>query len=160
MLDLHPALTALAPLLGTWTGRGNGEYPTIEPFGYLEEVTVDHIGKPFLSYSQRTHSADGQPMHAECGYLRSPAPGRAELILAQPTGVTEIDEGTVSHDPEAGLVIELHSTTIGLSSTAKEVVAVYRSFRVLGDELTYRLDMSAAGKPMGQHLAATLHRKR
>lgn len=164
MPDLHPGVTALAPLLGTWIGRGTGEYPTIEPFGYLEEVTFSHTGKPFLVYTQRTRSEDGQPMHAECGYLRSPAAGRAELVIAQPTGVTEIDEGTISTgtgtDTGTALRIELRSTSIGLSSTAKVVAAVHRSFHINGDELTYRLDMSAVGQPMSHHLAATLHRTR
>ena len=156
MPELHPDLAALAPLLGTWAGSGTGEYPTIEPFGYLEEITFGHIGKPFLAYTQRTRSADGKPMHAETGYLRMPAAGRAELIIAQPTGVTEIDEGTVSTDD--GIVIVLHSTSVGLSSTAKVVSAVNRSFRFFRDELTYAVEMSAVGKPMCHHLSATLHR--
>lgn len=164
MPDLHTGVTALAPLLGTWIGRGTGEYPTIEPFGYLEEVTFSHTGKPFLVYTQRTRSEDGQPMHAECGYLRSPAAGRAELVIAQPTGVTEIDEGTISTgtgtDTGTALRIELRSTSIGLSSTAKVVAAVHRSFHINGDELTYRLGISAVGQPMSHHLAATLHRTR
>ena len=117
--DLHPGIAALAPLLGTWTGRGRGEYPTIESFGYTEEISFGHNGKPFLSYSQRTRSESGAPLHAEAGYLRTPGPGRVELVLAHPTGVTEIDEGSLEvHD--GGLVIEVHSTTIGRTASAKQ----------------------------------------
>ena len=94
---MHPDIEELAPLLGTWTGRGAGTYPTIEPFDYLEDVVFTHVGKPFLVYGQKTRGvADGIPMHAEAGYLRVPQPGRVELVLAHPSGVTEIEVGTYS----------------------------------------------------------------
>lgn len=159
MPDLHSGVAALAPLLGTWAGRGAGEYPTIEPFEYLEEVTFGHVGKPFLSYAQKTKAADdGRPLHAETGYLRTPAPGRAELILAHPTGITEVLEGTITVTWTA-IDIELTATTIGLSVSAKEVTALGRSFRIVGDELTYTVRMGAVGQPLQHHLSATLHRK-
>lgn len=157
MAGLHAGIAALAPLLGTWTGRGSGDYPTIEPFGYLEEVTFGHVGKPFLSYTQRTRSPEGAPLHAETGYLRVPSAGRAELVLAQPSGITEIDEGPLRVDGD-GLTMELTSQSVGRTSSAKEVVAVRRSIRVAGDELTYTVDMAAVGRPLQHHLSATLHR--
>ena len=162
MADLHPGIAGLAALLGTWSGRGAGEYPTIAPFGYTEEVTFGHIGKPFLTYTQRTRSDDsmtggGLPLHAETGYLRMPTPGRVELVLAHPSGITEIDEGPVTGSGQ-NLVIEVHSTHVGCTSTAKEVVALARSFHLDGDELTYTLLMGAVGQSLQHHLAATLHR--
>lgn len=156
--DLHPAVAPLAPLLGTWAGSGAGEYPTIASFGYLEEVTFGHVGKPFLGYGQKTRATDdGRPLHAETGYLRVPTPGRVELVLAHPTGVTEIEEGTLVID-DGVLELELAATSIGLTSTAKDVTALGRSIRIVGDELTYTLRLGAVGQPLRHHLAATLHR--
>jgi hypothetical protein len=157
--DLHPDLQALAPLLGAWEGRGSGTYPTIEPFDYVEEVVFSHVGKPFLVYAQKTRAAtDGKPLHAETGYLRVPQPGHVELVLAHPSGITEIEVGTYTAD---GMTIELDMTasTIGLTPTAKEVTALGRRFRVDGDELSYSLQMAAVGQPVQHHLAAVLHRK-
>jgi hypothetical protein len=157
-LHLNPALTVLAPLLGTWAGAGAGEYPTIPSFSYLEEVTFGHVGKPFLSYGQRTRADDGRPLHAETGYLRVPSAGRVELVLAHPTGITEIQEGTVAVNGDV-VQLELTATSIGLTSSAKDVTALSRSFRLDGDELTYTLRLGAVGQPLQHHLAATLHRK-
>ena len=160
MADLHPGVEVLAPLLGTWSGRGAGEYPTIEPFGYLEEVTFGHVGKPFLVYGQRTKADDdGRPLHAETGYLRVPSPGHVEWVLAHPTGITEIEEGTLSVDGST-LTMEMMATAIGLTESAKHVTALRRSLRVDGDELTYTVRMGAVGQPLQHHLAATLHRMR
>ncbi|MFM9035977.1 MAG: peroxynitrite isomerase [Mycobacterium sp.] len=158
MAELHQAVAALAPLLGTWSGRGVGDYPTIEPFEYLEDVTIGHVGKPFLTYAQRTRSEDGLPLHAETGYIRMPAPGRVELVLAHPSGITEIDEGTLA-DSAGVLVIEVASTSIGRTSSAKEVVALQRWIRVAGDELHYDLQMGAVAQPLQNHLTATLYRR-
>ncbi|MGV9819861.1 peroxynitrite isomerase [Nocardia xishanensis] len=154
----HPDIAPLASLLGTWRGGGHGEYPTIESFDYLEEIRFGHLGRPFLTYRQRTRAADGsRSMHAETGYLRCPRPGHVELILAHPTGITEICEGALTIT-DGELHMEFDSTSIGRSRTAKMVTALNRSFRLTGDTIDYTLRMAAVGEPLTHHLAATLHR--
>jgi hypothetical protein len=151
---LHPAVQPLAFLLGSWKGEGKGEYPSIEPFSYGEEIEFSHNGRPFLFYTQKTwNPADGYPLHSEAGYMRPVADGRVELILAQPSGITEILAGTHS-----GSDIELTSTVVGVSPTAKQVSAVKRAISVAGSTLSYQLDMAAVGRDMSIHLQADLEK--
>lgn len=153
-VPLHPDLAALAPLVGTFEGDGAGDYPTIAPFGYRERITIAHVGRPFLAYEQRTWNPDsGAPMHAERGYLRAVGADRFELVLAHPTGVVEIEEGALRDR-----VLELRSTTMGASSTAKPVRSLRRRITVDADTVSYDLWMGYAEVEETHHLRATLHR--
>ena len=151
---LHDALAPLAGLLGVFEGEGRGDYPTIEAFAYRERVTFTHVGKPFLAYQQRTwHPEHGGPMHAEVGYLRLPSPGLVELVLAHPTGITEVEQGTLADG-----VLRLATTDIGLSDTANRVRSLRREFVLEADALTYDVWMAYDAVPETHHLHARLRR--
>lgn len=155
-MSLHPNLEPAAQLLGTWRGEGCGEYPSIEDFEYVEELTFMDVGKPFLAYSQRTWSPEGNPMHVETGYLRIPSESRMELILAQPTGQTELAEGELRVHRDR-LSAELHSQVVN-SASAKQVDSTIRWLELVGDTLTTRFSMAAVGIPMTHHLESVLSR--
>jgi len=155
---VHPGLGALAALVGTWRGEGEGAYPTIAPFRYREEVAFTHDGRPVLAYRQRTWRIDADtPMHVESGFLRGQPDGRAELVIAQPTGFGEVATLTIEETGGA-LLLEGTRTTLVRSPSAKPVEDVRRRFRLVGDELHYDLWMTYAGHDDTHHLRAVLRR--
>jgi hypothetical protein len=149
-------MTPLASLLGTWAGNGHGEYPTIEAFDYVESVTISHVGKPFFSYAQATRDAGtGQPLHSEAGYWRMPSPDTVELVIAQPSGIVDVEVGQLRDG-----VVLLRSTAVALTPTAKEVTDVEREWRFESPGiLLYTLKMAAVGVGLTLHLTAALHRQ-
>lgn len=156
--ELHPDVAHLACLLGTWRGKGAGVYPTIESFDYYEEITIGHVGKPFLAYSQKTrHAVSNLPLHAETGYLRPVGNDHVELVIAQPTGIIEVHEGVFNPSDQGGS-FAFASTQVVLTPTARPVESVTRSIEVVGDLMTYELDMAAVGQHLQHHLSARLER--
>lgn len=155
-MEIHQNVAILAPLLGTWSGQGQGSYPTIQDFSYVEEITFGHVGKPFLSYRQVTKGNEGQPLHSESGYLRIPGPGRAEFVVAMPTGHVEVGTGAV-HGANLQLILDL-TAEVHQTGSAKDVTQVKRTFRLEAGTLSYTLAMAAVGQPLTHHLSATLHR--
>ena len=75
--------------------------------------------------------------------------------MAHPTGVAEVSEGTFT-----GSAIDVASTTLGRTGSAKEVTRLERSFRVDvdGDVMTYEIRMAAVGVALTHHLSAELKR--
>lgn len=152
---LHEDLVGVAFLIGDWVGGGRGHYPTIEPFEWREETRFWHVGRPAMLYLQRTKDAvTGEPRHVESGFLRPGSePDHYELIVAHSTGHAELAEGAAS-----GTRLELGSTSLVGSGTAKEVSAVNRTLELEGDVLRTNLYMAAVGLPMTHHLEGELTR--
>ena len=152
--QLHELAARIAFLLGTWQGVGKGEYPTIDSFGFGEEIRFTHVGKPFLAYTQRTwHPEKKNPMHSEMGYFRPLENGGIEIVIVQPTGIIEIQEGTID-----GQTITTTSKLVAKTTTAKDVTQIERTIEVDGDVLRYTARMAAVGQPLQHHLSAELRR--
>ncbi len=152
---LHDDLAPLAFLLGTWRGEGDGEYPTIEPFRYREELVFDHVGDPFLLYRQSSWLVgDDAPLHFERGFLRPGTDaGAVELTLAHPLGLTEVAEGTIS-----GAELSFASSSVGRTGTGSAVTALRRRYRLDDDVLSYEIDMAMDETAMTRHLVAALRK--
>jgi hypothetical protein len=157
----HALLGPVLGFLGTWHGRGEGEYPTLaEDFRYAQEVTFSHDGRPFLRYEARawlldTDGAPVRPAARESGWWRLQPEGRVEALITQPTGIAEI---AVGHAAEGTVDLATHG--VALTPTAKEVTATRRRYTLAdADTLTFVHDLAAVGQPLQHHLSASLRRK-
>jgi len=157
-VEPHPDLAPLRFLLGRWEGVGVGGYPTIESFQFGQELSFGHNGKPYLIYASRTWLLDAEgrpvrPLAREAGFWRPQPENGVEVVLAHPTGITEIYLGEVS-----GTKIELATDVVARTSSAKEVSAGRRLYGMAGEDLAYAFDMAAVGQPLQPHLSAQLKR--
>ncbi|MEV0916893.1 FABP family protein [Streptomyces sp. NPDC049967] len=157
----HALLAPLSGFLGTWAGRGSGEYPTLaEEFRYAQQVTFSHDGRPFLHYEARAWllDADGAPLRPsarESGWWRMQEDGRVEALITQPTGVAEILTGRAADG-----TADLATHQVALAPTAKEVSATRRRYTLTDDgTLEFVHDLAAVGRPLQHHLSARLRRE-
>jgi hypothetical protein len=155
---LHPGVARLGFLLGRWEGAGVGGYPTIESFRFGQEIEFSHIGKPYLIYRSRTWRLDdegnlGQPLATESGYWRVQPEDKVELLLAHPTGITEIYVGEVENTR-----VDLVTDVVARTETAKEVTGGRRLYGLIGEDLGWAYDMAAMGQELQPHLSAQLKR--
>jgi hypothetical protein len=158
MPEEHPALAPLRFLLGRWEGAGVVGYPTIESARFGQEITFTHNGKPYLIYVSRTWLLDeegnvGRPLAMETGFWRPQPDRQLEVLLAHPTGITEIYLGEVT-----GTKIEMATDVVMRTATAKEVSAGRRLYGMIGADLGYAYDMAAVGQPLQPHVSAQLKR--
>ncbi|MER7763956.1 FABP family protein [Streptomyces sp. NPDC097619] len=157
----HPLLAPVTGLLGTWTGEGRGEYPSLESgFSYAQEVSFSHDGRPFLRYEARAWIVDAEgapvrPAARESGWWRLQPEGRVEALVTQPTGITEVLVGRVE-----GPLVDLATDRVALTPTAKDVTATRRRYTLTdgGTTLEFRHDLAAVGLPLQHHLGAVLRR--
>ncbi|HEY6275167.1 MAG TPA: FABP family protein [Streptosporangiaceae bacterium] len=154
----HPGLAPLLFLLGRWEGAGVGGYPTIESFQFGQEISFSHNGKPFLYYVSRSWLLDSEghpvrPLAMETGFWRPQPDGKVEVLLAHPTGFTEIYLGEVT-----GTKIEMATDIVARTSSAKEVTGGHRLYALVGEDLAYAFDLAAVGQPLQPHLSAQLKR--
>ena len=156
--DLHPDLVPYAWLLGQWQGRGRGDYPTIEPYEFGQEVAFAHDGRPFLHYFSRSWVLDGagntvREGALETGFLRPQADTEFEFVLAHNTGYAEIWYGTLD-----GARLDMATDLVARTSSAKELTAGKRLYGLVEGKLMYAYDMAAVGQPMQSHTWAQLQR--
>jgi hypothetical protein len=158
---LHEDLYPVAWMVGKWGGKGMGEWPGVEKFEYVQEVTFRHDGRPFLEYSSKSWIIDAEGNHirpgaSECGYWRVKPNKVIELILAHSTGISEGWLGKISDDRPA---IQLALDHAYVAPTAKEVSNGARLYGLVEGQLFTSYDMATPGKELQAHLWSSLERQ-
>ncbi|XP_058043026.1 peroxynitrite isomerase THAP4 isoform X1 [Ahaetulla prasina] len=155
--QLNPVIEPLSWMLGTWLSDppGDGTFPSMTPFQYLEEVHISHVGQPMLNFSFNAfHPDTKKPMHRECGFIRiQPDTNKVAFISAQNTGLVEVEEGEVN-----GQELSIASHSVARISFAKKphVEQITRKFRLNSEgKLEQTVSMSTTTQPMTQHLHIT-----
>ena len=157
--NLHPDLMPLAWLVGTWRGKGRGEYPNVPGFQYAQEVSFNHDGRPFLNYFSRSWIIDEndeiiRPAASEVGFWRIKENNILEVILAHNTGIAEGWVGLVQ-----GAKIQLAMDQGYSAPSAKIVTAGSRLYGLVEGELFTSYDMAAQGQTLQAHLWSSLERQ-
>jgi len=156
--NLHPDLMPLAWLVGTWRGKGRGEYPNVPGFQFAQEVSFNHDGRAFLNYFSRSWIIDEndeiiRPAASEVGFWRIKEKNVLEVLLAHNTGIAEGWVGLVQ-----GAKIQLAMDQGYSSPTAKIVTAGSRLYGLVEGELFTSYDMAAQGQTLQAHLWSSLGR--
>jgi len=156
--NLHPDCGPVAWMLGTWRGNGHGDYPTIEPYQFGQELIFTHDGRPFFHYFSRSWVVDEKGAEVrqdalETGFLRCRPGGELELLLAHDSGHFEIWYGQA----DAGK-LELTTDAVVRTSSAEEYVAGKRLYGNVEGDLLYANDVAAAGQGLQPRTWARLQR--
>ncbi|XP_025859282.1 peroxynitrite isomerase THAP4-like [Vulpes vulpes] len=157
---MNPVVEPLSWMLGTWLSDppGAGTFLTPQPFQYLEEVCISHVGQPELNFSFNPFHLDTRkPTHRECGFIHlKPNTNKVAFVSAQNTVIVEVEEGKVNRQE---LCITSHS--IARISFAKEphVEQITRKFRLNSEgKLEQTICTATTTQPMTQHVHITYKR--
>lgn len=155
-------LQKLLKFVGTWVGKGQGEFPTIESFNYEDTIFFRHrIGTPYITFEQVTNLIDGgglpsKPSHWESGILRPQDDGTIIMSSVHDSTRVEVLRGIVETS-DSGLAISFMST---LHGNDPRMVSATREFILSGDEFSYTMSMATQRTPMlTGHLRASLKRQ-
>jgi hypothetical protein len=155
---LHPDLNPLAWLVGSWSGKGHGEYPGIESFQFAQEVTFAHDGRNFLTYFSRSWIIDEnneiiQTASSETGFWRVKPDNQLEVLISHSIGLAEGWVGRFD-----GAKIQLAMDRAYAAPSAKAIEGGQRLYGLVDGELFYAYDMAFNGHKLQAHIWSTLPR--
>jgi hypothetical protein len=158
--DLHPSLTPLAFLLGTWQGAGVCDYPGQDACNFGQEATFAHDGREVLTYTSRTWVLDAEgervrPLEAEHGYWRIDADRQIEAALVRDQGVAEIWYGELAQGKPQ---IDLATDAVARTPAAPGYTGGKRLYGYVNGDLMWVDEKSTPDVPLRPYMSAHLKR--
>ena len=153
-------MESLLKLAGTWSGEGNGEYPTIASFSYQETTVFTHDGeRNQLHFDQRTIRPDAEgnwmQAHWECGFLFWQGDNAMQLCTVHSGGRFEKLDGLLRLETD-GWRIDFESDFFGNDA---RMVASSRVWKLQNGIFSYEMSMATHTTPQPKmlfHLGASL----
>ncbi len=154
-------------VLGNWKGKGNGGFPTLRPFEYMDHMRFKVIDEafeiePLIHFEEIAWVIEGTKTifkHWETGYFKPTPDGRLQLYICHNTGRIEITYGFYLE-----LDLEKRSFKLEFESdfirNDEGTIATMASKRILmydGSKLKYNLEMSTSDvRGLRSHLTSVL----
>ncbi len=167
--DLAPEVYPLAWVVGRWEGHGVIDFPDIPRAEFRQQVTFDHDGGPYLSYSSTMRlmgpdGEEGQVWSAESGFWRiSPTVPDGitlrdyqhplEVVLSDAAGMVAVYLGAVGNGR-----IDLASDVMARTSSAPDVGGATRLYGNVAGELMWAWDLAAFGHELQSYASGRLSR--
>ncbi|RNC84417.1 MAG: DUF1794 domain-containing protein [Balneola sp.] len=164
---LKNPIEPLTWVLGSWKGQGNGGFPTLSPFEYMDHIHFKVIEEafetePLIHFEEIAwviESTRTTFKHWETGYFKPAPDGRIQLYICHNTGRIEITYGSY-------LELDLEKRSFELEFESNFIrndegtIATMASKRVLiydGKKLKYNLEMSTSDvSSLSSHLTSVL----
>lgn len=161
-IDIDAIMQRLGVLHGCWKGNGKGQYPTIDPFEYQENLCFEFDASyPLIHYDQKTVLLPTmEPSHWESGFIRVLESGLIEIANAQTGGRVEVLHGQLDSGSLSKEEFKIEFTSAVLANDPR-LIQTKRVLSVKGHVLHYAQWMSTNTTPepmLLPHLEAVLTR--
>ena len=156
--NLHPDLMPLAWLIGTWRGKGRGEYPNIPGFQFAQELSFNQDGQNYLNYYSRTWVINDdneiiKPYDSEVGFWRIRDKEILEVVLSHNAGTNQGWLGLAR-----GAKIQLAMDRAYESPTVKAIDAGSRLYGLVEGQLFTSIDVAQDGHELQAYMWSSLER--
>lgn len=156
--DLHPSLTPLAFLLGTWQGAGVVELPGQDTAHFGQELTFGHDGRDHLSFASRTWVLDSEgnttrPLESEQGFWRLLPERQVEAVLVRDQGIAEVWYGELA---EGRPQLDLATDAVARTPSAPEYSGGKRLYGYVKGDLMWVGEKATPTVPLRPYMSAHL----